>query len=959
MKSLVFSFLLFLTIAASAQSDEYKKQRFLSLEEMREVYDSLVQTSPESVINFINKAMPEYKEDNVVLAWKYRFIGLYHGNIGNVDSNELFNKKSLETFEAHEDLYLYAICKAEQSSLYCNSGQLDKALLEIHDLEDQIDSNSHHKVLCLYYESLGGYYNYTHEKDKAIENFLLAIEQLKNSEDSDSKNNQMSGLYLKIGQLLEGKMAADYYKKARDLTSEEFLKHFCSISIVQTLGDSSSKQAVSDLRDAINYFNTIGHPPYVLHGKFVLANALSKKRSFKEAESLYLSVYAESHDINHIANITQAASGLGLLYETLNQYDKSIKYSLETIQLAPKKSKTYSNALRSISNVYRKKKDYQNANVYLEKYFVLQDSSRLEERQKVVLGLEKKFATEKKEHQIQLLKTQNELDNQHQRSQRNMLIGGIIFTTLAGIFFFMLYRNRQKTNLKLQELDATKSRFFENISHEFRTPLTLIKLPISMALKSNEPLTNKQLNTVHNNASRLQNLIEDLLTLSELEAEQMIVNQTEQNPFQQTIIIASQFDSYAESKGITYEYAIENKNTLALYDKKVVEKVLNNLISNAIKYSNPGSKVKVEANLDNFNLVMKVADNGNGIAPENQDKVFDRFYQVDEKDEGNQGSGIGLALVKKLLELNGGSISLESKMDQGSIFIASLPLENIKNSSTEMAYDNTLSTSELPIQENILDAVKLSNKPQLLLVEDNKELLQFIKEFFEEDYEIHTSIDGQDGWDKAQKIVPDFIISDWMMPKMSGIELCKMVKTNTVTSHIPFLLLTAKSDVKNKVEGYETGADSYFSKPFNFEELQAQIKNLIDQRRMLYQKYSDSGMPTNISSNAHDIKFWESFKSHIKHNLADSDLSAQSVADAMDMSRMQLHRKLTALTGQTISTIIKNQRMILATNLLEDPKNRISEICYAVGFKDNSSFSRTFKKEYGMSPTLFRENLKN
>lgn len=506
-------------------------------------------------------------------------------------------------------------------------------------------------------------------------------------------------------------------------------------------------------------------------------------------------------------------------------------------------------------------------------------------------------------------------------------------------------------------MDATKSRFFENISHEFRTPLTLIKLPVIEALRLNRSLSNEQLNTVHNNASRLQNLIEDLLSLSEMEVGKTHTNITSQNPLKQASALSAQFNSYAESKQIRYHTHIVSNDQIADYDKKVVEKVLTNLISNAIKYTAKGGEVDVVAALNGQNLEIKVSDNGNGISEQDQDKIFDRFYQINEKDEGNQGSGIGLALVKKLLEVHHGNITVISKKGVGSTFIATLPIANIRKEIQKKELESDKGEIATSVTKDLVSEVNLSDKPQLLIVEDNEELRDYIKDIFKDNYEVHTAQNGLVGLEMAIDFVPDFIISDWMMPEMNGIDLCQNIKTNNITSHIPFLLLTAKADVKHKIKGYETGADAYFSKPFNMEELKAKIDSLINQRKVLYEKYSDGNIPTNLSANSHDVNFWEEFKIHLKTNLSESELSTETIAHALAVSRMQLHRKITALTGMSVGTLIRNQRMKQATRLLEDPKFRVSEICYEVGYDDSSSFTRAFKKEYGLTPTEYRKNV--
>lgn len=577
-----------------------------------------------------------------------------------------------------------------------------------------------------------------------------------------------------------------------------------------------------------------------------------------------------------------------------------------------------------------------------------------------VIDRETQFQTQLKDEELKFLKASKELDDQKQKQKENILIGGIILTSIIGVMLFFLFRNRQNTNRKLKEIDTIKTRFFENISHEFRTPLTLIKLPLSQAIHNKEELDLKELNLMHNNASRLQNLIEDLLSLSELEAGKMEIKKSDQDPLVQAKTLSSQFDSYAESKGINYHKVIERNSIKATYDKSVVDKVLANLISNAIKYSETGGEVQVSVSIVDQKLVMKVSDKGDGISPADQEKIFERFYRVGETDEGKQGSGIGLALVKKLLEINSGTIEVTSKINEGSTFTASIPMENIVQLPFEPLPEKTKEKKYFNLKkEDLLESIELSDKPKLLITEDSKELLTYISTLFKEDFQLIDAKDGEEGMKKALEHVPDFIISDWMMPNKNGLEFCKDVKTNSITSHIPFLLLTAKSMVEDKIEGYDTGADAYFSKPFNFNELKARVNSLLKQRKLLYDKFSYSDIQLSGSSNnSLDIEFWQEFKSYLKQHIKESDLlSATQFSEHLGMSRMQLHRKLIALTGKNLSTFVKNQRMNLACELLKDKSLRISDVCYEIGYEDKSAFARVFKQEFGVTPTQFRKNL--
>jgi signal transduction histidine kinase/DNA-binding response OmpR family regulator len=948
---------------AQKQSERYKITRDSLLEEMNSGADLLFYDTTRSIRKYLAEALPQYKNDKKVIAWKLYQTAEYFSLRHIADSAIYYFEKSSKTIGAKGDPNLYITDKIQLIEIYAATGQPEMSLQSIKDAKTAINKNSNLSVLVSLYNAIGNYYTFNSEKDKAIESYLKALSYAERQKEGSEKDNNTADTYAAMASLFEKDKSITYYRKARDLysglTGREYEKYSCDLSIAYFLRENMSFQEANNLKEAIQFFINIGSNGRIIEGKIALGSYFYAKGEKKKSEKLHLEALEISRNINSRSGIARATDFLGRYYAETQDYKKSIKYSLESLELSANDEKIHFSGLETVASTYKQIGDYKNATLYLERYIHLKDSTKFEEQKNVINELETKYASEKKEQEIVLLTAKNALDAQKQKSQSRTLIGGIILTSLAGLFFFVLYKNRKETSEKLQELDATKSRFFENISHEFRTPLTLIKLPVSEALLSNSSLSYDELNMVHNNASRLQNLIEDLLSLSEMEVGKTYADITSQNPIKQASALSAQFNSYAESKHIRYHTNIVTNNQVADYDKKVVEKVLTNLISNAIKYTAKGGEVNVVADLNGQYLEMKVSDNGNGISEQDQDKIFDRFYQINGKDEGNQGSGIGLALVKKLLEIHQGTISVSSKKGVGSTFTATLPLANIRKQELKDKPESTEDKIAFSRKKDLVGEVKLSDKPQLLIVEDNEELRDYIKDIFTENYEVHTAQNGLVGLEKAIEFVPDFIISDWMMPEMNGIDLCQKIKTNNITSHIPFLLLTAKADVKHKIIGHETGADAYFSKPFNIEELKAQIGNLINQRKVLYEKYSAGNIPTTLSTNSHDIKFWEEFKTHLKTNLSKSELSTETIAYALAISRMQLHRKITALTGQSVGTLIRNQRMKHAVKLLADSKFRVSEICYEVGYNDSSSFTRAFKKEYGVNPTEYRKNIEN
>ena len=930
---------------------------------------------PDSTLYVIQKLKEYAVKENSVIGYHYfYFFKSYYYSLydetSNLDSVEFLLTKAIDYAKKlpFESVFEQAECFYSLSYNCAIQYKNDKALHYANEGYELTQKHDNTKGIGIMSMCLGNIYFYNLRKyDSALIYYKIADSSIRIT---DNESKDLAFLNTSMGQIFyEMKnfpKAMNYFLEAKrlyNIFNDDVNLHLMRDRIAAIrLENKENDLAISILDSNLIYYQKINYSLRIFETSSLLGYAnkdAGRLNAILPNAEIALNTAVEMKDTFRIIESTIEKSRFLLI---LNKHEQSLKLATVADKLCDKMNYLHKKieTVDLLHRLQKEKGNYKEAYNLFAQYKILNDSALKKKQEEAALEIEEKYQAKQKGEELQTLKAQKELEDEQKKNQQNKLIGAVVLFGIACIVFFFLYRNRQKTAKKLEELDATKTRFFENISHEFRTPLTLIKLPVSQALKAKGNLSEDELNIIHNNSSRLQNLIEDLLSLSELDAGKMVVNKEEERPFNQAQTLCSQFDSYATSKGISYYKVIENKNILANYDTSVLDKVLTNLISNAIKYSDMGGEVTARVTLENENLIMKISDTGQGISEEDQEKIFDRFYQVGEKNEAIQGSGIGLALVKRVLELNNGSISVKSKVEEGSIFTAILPLEKILTVDTSSSeYDNSATKDIVSNKkENFLDEVEISDKPKLLVTEDNKELLGYIKQLFQSDYHVVTAQNGKEGLEKSLEEIPDIIISDWMMPEMNGIELCQNIKTNTVTSHIPFVLLTAKADVKDKIKGYETGADSYFPKPFNFDELKAQIANLVSQREKLIEKFSDSNLiPEGAKTNSLDVEFWNSFKSFIEENISDPDLSSITIADALSMSRMQLHRKLTALTGQSAVNIIRNQRMIKATQLLADPSVRVSEVCYEVGYTDKSAFSRSFKKEFGVTPTQFQKNL--
>jgi signal transduction histidine kinase/DNA-binding response OmpR family regulator len=532
---------------------------------------------------------------------------------------------------------------------------------------------------------------------------------------------------------------------------------------------------------------------------------------------------------------------------------------------------------------------------------------------------------------------------------------------------------------KLKELDEMKSGFFANISHEFRTPLTLILGPAEQ-LEQNETdeVKKAKLHTIKSSANRMLRLINQILDLSKLETGKGRLNCEKGDLVSFIKGITMSFSSIAERKKISLRFESDTQEISTYFDRDVIEKIFYNLLSNAFKFTNKGGSVEVIVNhpvtdisnpFPNNTCKISVRDSGIGIPDSELPKVFNKFYTV-ENINGftEQGSGIGLALVKELVEHHKGKITVESKIDEGSVFTVSLPVGKDFLNENEIAKDRTegkfISGEKLNeyVDEELVEvendngtdiAEKTDDSLIVLIVEDNPDLRNYIATNLSTDYKLIEASTGKEGCERAVEIIPDLIISDVMMPEMDGYSLCKKLKTDERTSHIPIILLTARAGQEDKITGLETGADDYLTKPFSSKELALRVKNLIETRQTLRKKFSSSLIirPKEIATGSIDKLFLEKAIKVVERNLSNDKFSVEDFSNEMNLSHSQLHRKLKALVNQSSIQFVRSIRMQRALELLKNNSGNIAEIAWQVGFTDPSYFTKTFSKHFGYLPS--------
>ncbi len=545
------------------------------------------------------------------------------------------------------------------------------------------------------------------------------------------------------------------------------------------------------------------------------------------------------------------------------------------------------------------------------------------------------------------------------------------------IFKFQNYRTKLQHELKFRELESyhlreieqMKSRFFANLSHEFRTPLMLIKGPLEELLRGRikENLTDYY-KMLLRNTEKLQQLIDQLLELSQLESESIPLKKEAYDVVKLLRSISNSFIPLADQKNIKFNFNSNMESAFALLDKDKFEKIVNNLLSNAFKFTDVGGTVNTEVVekiiSDKKFALVSVSDSGVGITKENQSKIFNRFFQVDDSSKRNYGgSGIGLALVKELTTLLGWDISVNSSEGEGTEFTLKIPLlsqKEIQTSLSALNYqdDQSKLVDQVDFEKSDDDyPIENNSKPLLLFVEDQIEVRDYVLGLLKQDYNVLQAENGKAGFDVAINSLPDLIISDVMMPVMDGIELCKKLKTDWKTSHIPVILLTAKATQQSKLEGLEFGADDYLTKPFDFEELSIRIKNLITQRKHLKEKFSKeiSLNAESFTTNNLDKDFIEKINKIIETHLQDENFTSENLAQELFVSRSQLNRKLSAVIGKGPGEFIRIYKLKRAAQMILENKLSITQIALEVGFSSPAQFTRAFQKHYNCSPSEFKQ----
>ena len=578
-------------------------------------------------------------------------------------------------------------------------------------------------------------------------------------------------------------------------------------------------------------------------------------------------------------------------------------------------------------------------------------------------------------------------------NQRMLLYLSITAIVLITVFLLMAiraYRAKSKTNSELkrqkeqleivskqlEEATQAKLLFFTNISHEFKTPLSLILGPVQTLLAHNSLPKEEQdlLFLIKKNSNRLLHLISEVIEFRSYENNKMQMYFTKGNLKSFLNELNSFFTDRIKQKKLNFQFVAEDTSFEMAFDKEKVEKIYFNLLSNALKFTPQEGSINVSLTKEDLPLppskgevaVLRVFNSGSYIPKDKQNEVFEHFYKINPDSEG---SGIGLALVQALVASHNGTISVESTEGEGTTFVIRLPFSQ-EQVSAKAVYDSNYIETHLDLLPSLpASAEKLKlptaspsalEKPTVLIVEDNEDMRQFIRYILSDNYNLIEAENGEEGFEVAKKHLPDVVISDVMMPKTDGFDLCQLLKTNVATNHIPVILLTAYALDEQKQVGFESGADAYISKPFNVRLLKTRVRKLIENRKKIRESFSNFLLNETKQETLGKVEqqFITDFTQYVENSIANPELNIDEIADALGLSRSNLYRKIKSLTDYSPNELIRTIRVKYAKQLLNSKAKSISEVAYEVGFSSPSYFAKCFKDFYNESPTEYLERIR-
>ncbi len=947
----------------------------------------------------------ETKQDQY-LASAYTLLGNYHIGLGNSEESLLAYQKAISIADLDSFPIKRVTALNNIAYWYRSHEKSDSALLFLEESKAILQEHPNWKSKAYAFGASAGIYRRKNQHEFAIKDFQTAIETYEMAGRKIAAARYRNYLAISLSAVGRHAEAIDIYQKnIRFFESFEAPKELAAALI--NVGMEFRREGL--LEKAIEYYQRglikarEGKvPSYEANALNNIANAYKKQEYYEKALEYhkkalevrktftnrrqeyisYWNIGTVYRDLNLIESALEnylialegfekigdkSAMGsifdsLGALYSEQGNYDLAIKYSNKALALFDARGTTARRLTDLLFNLYQLNKAAGNTAASLEMYerfTVMKDS---------IENLENKTAIAKFEYQQQAFndslayiqqQAETELVFQQALTRRNyFLFGGLALAALLILFVWYLQQlRRQKIEaeaLRLSELDQVKSRLYTNITHEFRTPLTVIQGMADKVLQQPDKWLKNGMNMIQRNNRQLLGLVNQLLDMAKLESGKLTLSYQQGDVVYLLLYLAESFEALAEAKGINLLVDTELEGFVMDHDPDRLGEVVSNLLSNAIKFSPAGGEVLLQIKQESDQLLIRVKDNGQGISEADLPHIFERFYQADTSTtRAEAGTGIGLALSYELIQLMGGHISVASQIGEGTEFKLQLPIHNEaeKMAIESFAWETPETAVLLPITNNQEDL------PRVLLIEDNPDVLSYLSACLEADYQIEVAPNGISGIEKALDLVPDLIISDVMMPGKDGYEVCATLKEDIRTSHIPIMLLTAKTDQVSKLTGFRKGADAYLPKPFLEEELLLRLQNMLSLRDAFRERYQEGNIPEDTETKeSPEDAFMRRLREIIIERLDDNNLSVTALCEAIGMARTPLHNKLKALIGMSTTEYVRYVRLTEAKRLLNKPELNVSEVSYQCGFQSPGYFTKRFKELYGVSPTQFREH---
>jgi signal transduction histidine kinase/DNA-binding response OmpR family regulator len=814
------------------------------------------------------------------------------------------------------------------------------------------------------------------------EDYVNAFKTLQKSQEvcrivGDSLNEGWSAgyqgfIYKDLGDLKE---AEKYHLEHLRLSTKYGIKRSISAangnlgSVYHDMGFIT--KSIKHWNEAIKLSKEMGLEEYASIGTLNLISIYIKEKQFSNAIK-YLDEYIE---------VTKDF-GAPRYNQNIKIFQCQIEYGLGNYAAALQKCESCLKTLETSKNEYVQKKLYKSlfeinkkinrqaiALDYFEKYQILIDDEKEEkartEIQNIIFNNQLASDSIAQAQEKELLNLAHAEDLRKKNQEKYLfLIIGLLVLLLAIAYFVISRRIAASERKRLKEINQLKNTLFTNITHEFRTPLTVIKgmtdtIKSNLKTKKNNGVENS-LEMIERNSDELLRLVNEMLDLAKIESGNMELQMVQADVIPFLKYLGESFSSLAEENQISLTIYSEVNSLIMDFDANKLTSIISNLLSNAVKFTPQLGKIVVHINeitqSEKRMLFIKVKDNGIGISNDELTNIFDRFYQTDiSRIRKNEGAGIGLALTKELVDLMNGTIEVKSKVNEGTEFTVLLPVTTNAPKSKSVQAKPTVQTPVINtkpiVTEHPLDTN--SELPLALIIEDNKDVAHYLQTCFVDKYQTLHAINGFVGIEMALERIPDIIITDVMMPGKDGFEVCAALKSDERTDHIPIIILTAKVTTEDRLSGLSRGADAYLAKPFNKEELFTRLDQLILLRKKLIDKIKKDGFNTLLKKRTENpkIQFLQKVVKLIYEEIKDATFGSEELSSKLQLSHSQTYRKIKAITGKSTAVFIRSIRLQYAKELLETEDKTVSEIAYDVGFNDPSWFSRAFKEEFKVSPS--------